>query len=247
MTSAVSSINNVVRWQTVAAASIAVGVIGALAVPSLRNSLYRFFLGNQQEYEQKKRKAKHRKTLKKVKLASNALVRDYQRLEAESQEALSIWINTRQSRSTVTSPIGQIQIQDSKGNLKSGYYHFDSKGNKIKNKWENFNVDEELKKLDEKEEDHQQMTNCLTNLNTLKEQGLKIIILLDGMKDLDAETKKERKKCIRHLQDELLDKVDFLADELEENISTARGTEYVPKTTEKRKKFKRKKSKENRG
>jgi len=101
-------------------------------------------------------------------------------------------------------------------------------------------VEEELKKLDD-EEEHQRMSQCLNNVNLLNEQGLKLIILLDGMKSLDTETKRERKNCIHHLQNDLLDKIDLLVDELEEEICAARGIEYVPKTKNKRNKRKRKK------
>jgi uncharacterized coiled-coil DUF342 family protein len=97
----------------------------------------------------------------------------------------------------------------------SSYYHFDSKGNKFKNKWDSYDVDAEIEALDKEEE------TATVDVPLLKSQEKKELIAahseLWGAQELvdsilvgtDDELKATRKQCVNKLA-ELMTNLDKL-------------------------------------
>jgi len=181
-------------------------------VPSLRTKLLHL-IGISSEAEEKRRKRWYENELKKRKLATNSLLKDYKRIQEETRSLLS------QTRPRESNPEGKKeQTENEKRGIDTGYYHFDGKGNKIKNKWETFDVDAELEKLDLEEQLKAPFLKRQSELKKLKEEGVKILNELNQIQTKDAEIKMEQNNCINYLEKNLFEKIDCLVEELTEQL-----------------------------
>eukprot|EP00937_MAST-01D_sp_MAST-1D-sp2_P005382 g5382.t1 len=100
---------------------------------------------------------------------------------------------------------------DSKHAKTLGYYHFDSKGNKFQNKWDSFDVEAELRKVDEDEERRAAHKRALGLGEALER------VLMDDVDTLrgDSAVVAKRKLLAATVSDTLLPRVDRVKAQLQ--------------------------------
>lgn len=136
-----------------------------------------------------------RKTLRKVEKLVQQIVENLNQVEIQAKRLLA-----SSDSSTDSTNI-------------SAYYHFDSTGRKIPNKWDSYDVDSELQKLDGENDENRSRNSSkrtLDRLNAVEHEFEAVLSFLDTLIRGDQVIRAERKAIVLEINNSHLQRIDSL-------------------------------------